>query len=399
MNDTKKPAATRWLNRTVLGIGLASLLADSGHEMATAAMPAFLASLGASSAILGAIEGLSDGLASFAKLLSGAYSDRLHRRKPIAVFGYFLTASAMASFAIATSPWHVLTGRIAGWIGRGARSPVKSVLLKEATTPETYGRAFGLERAMDSAGAVIGPLGALAVTAMLGVRFTFAVTLIPGLAAAFVITALVREKPHEPGAGRTLFAGVKELPAAYKRFLAGVGVAGLGDYSNTLLILFATQAWTPRFGAARAATLAMGFYVGYNVVYTASCWIAGVLADRFSKHIVLAFGYALAVVPAVALLVPGDSIAKFAVAFGMSGLYMGFWETVESTTAATLLPSKISGTGFGVLATVNGVGDLASSILVGALWAGSPQLAMGFVIATSLTGAAIIASTPPPRPD
>ncbi|HEY8073411.1 MAG TPA: MFS transporter, partial [Labilithrix sp.] len=381
MTEKERPTRARWLNSTVLGIGVASLLADSGHEMATAALPAFLASLGASSAILGVIEGLSDGFASFAKLFSGAYSDRLRSRKPLAVLGYFLTASGMASFALATNAWHVLAGRIAGWIGRGARSPVKNVLLKEATTPDTYGRAFGLERAMDSAGAVLGPLVALGLLATLGPRATFALTLIPGVGAAVAIVFLVREKPHEPGPGRTLFAGVKELPSAYKRFLAGVGVAGLGDYSNTLLILFATQAWTPRFGAGRAATFAMGGYVGYNVVYTISCWIAGALADRFPKQLVLSFGYALAVVPAVALMIPGDSIAKFVVAFGMSGLYMGFWETVESTTAATLLPAKNSGMGFGVLATVNGVGDLASSVLVGALWAGSPQLAMGFVIA------------------
>jgi hypothetical protein len=175
-----------------------------------------------------------------------------------------------------------------------------------------------------------------------------------------------------------------------------VGIAGLGGFSNTLLILFATQAWTSRFGAARAATLAMEFYVGYNVVYTASCSVAGALADRLPKHRVLAFGYALAIVPAIALLMPGDSMAKFAVVFGVAGIYMGFWETVESTSAATYLPEHVRGTGFGVLATVNGVGDLTSSVIVGALWALHPGAAMGFVIATTLLGSVVIAST---RPD
>ena len=120
---------SRWLNRSVLGIGLASLFSDVGHEMATTAMPALLASLGAGSAILGLIEGTADGLSSFAKLLSGVYSDRLRHRKPLAVVGYFVTASAMASFALASQWWHVLAGRVAGWIGRGARSPVRAVLL------------------------------------------------------------------------------------------------------------------------------------------------------------------------------------------------------------------------------------------------------------------------------
>jgi MFS family permease len=391
-------APPKWLNRTVFAIGLASLFSDVGHEMATAAMPALLASFGASSAALGLIEGLSDGVSSFAKLLSGMYSDRLHRRKTLAVVGYFLTASGMASFALATSTWHVLVGRVAGWLGRGARTPVRNVLLTEATTKETYGRAFGLERSMDSAGAVIGPLLSVILVATLGPRATFAFTLVPGLIAALLITFLVKEKPHEPKPRPHLFSGVAELPITFRRFLVGVGIAGLGGFSNTLLILFATQAWTSRFGAARAATLAMEFYVGYNVVYTASCSVAGALADRLPKHRVLAFGYALAIVPAIALLMPGDSMGKFAVVFGVAGLYMGFWETVESTSAATYLPEHVRGTGFGVLATVNGVGDLTSSVIVGALWALHPGAAMGFVITTTLLGSVVIASTRPDAP-
>lgn len=391
---SEPPAAARWLNRTVLGIGLASLFSDVGHEMATSAMPALLASLGAGSATLGVIEGVADGLSSFAKLAAGHYSDRLRRRKPLAVIGYFMTASGMASFALATQAWHVLVARVFGWVGRGARTPVRNVLLTEATTPETYGRAFGLERTMDSAGAIVGPLLALVFATVLSARHVFVLTLIPGVVAALLVALLVKEKAHERGPARPFVANARALPRSFRRFLAGVGVAGLGDYSNTLLILWATQAWTPRLGAHRAATLAMAFYVGYNVVYTASCSLAGWLADRYAKHRVLALGYSLAVVPAVALLLPGDAYLKFAVVFGISGLYMGFWETVESTIAATLLPDDARGSGFGVLATVNGLGDLVSSVLVGSLWALSPYLAMGFVIVTSLAGATVIVSAP-----
>src|SRR5947209_19410089 len=147
MDDQSPPPPARWLNATVLAIALASLFSDVGHEMATTAMPALLAMLGASPAALGLIEGLADGLSSFVKLLSGLYSDRLRRRKPLAVIGYFVTASGMASFALATQWWHVLLGRVFGWLGRGARTAVRNVLLTEATTPETYGRAFGWDRA------------------------------------------------------------------------------------------------------------------------------------------------------------------------------------------------------------------------------------------------------------
>jgi MFS family permease len=392
---TDKTSKTGWLNRTVLGVGLASLFSDIGHEMATTAMPVLLASLGASSAVLGLIEGLADGLSSFAKLFSGVYSDRLRKRKPLAVVGYFVTASGMASFAIATQWRHVLLGRVGGWLGRGARTPVRNVLLTEATTPETYGRAFGLERAMDSAGAIFGPAFALGLTAAIGLRPMFALTIVPGIIAALLIAFLVREKHHEPPPDHTLWKGVKALPKDFRKYLLGVGIAGIGDFSNTLLILWATQTWTARFGGARAAVLAMSFYIGYNVVYTISCYVSGILADRFAKNWVLAIGYSIAVVPAIALMWPGASFVKFGIVFAFSGLYMGVWETLENTTAATLLPAQIRGVGFGVLATVNGVGDFISSAAVGALWMISPVWAMSFVIITSLGGAAVIASTRP----
>ena len=383
-----------WLNSTVIGIGLASLFSDVGHEMATAAMPGLLASLGAASGALGLIEGLADGASSFAKLYSGLYSDRLRRRKPLAVAGYFVTASAMASFAWATSWWHVLLGRVAGWIGRGVRSPVRKVLLAEATTPATYGRAFGLERAMDSAGAVVGPLLTVGLLTMVGPRSVFLWTFVPGILAALVIWLLVRERPHEPRPAHGLLHSIGALPADFKRYLVGIGLAGLGDFSNTLLILWAMQAWTPRYGAARANLMAILFYVGYNVVYTVCCWLAGLLADRWPKHWVLAGGYALAALPAIALLLPGDSLGKFAAVFGLSGLYMGLWETVESATAAQVLPKELRGTGFGVLDTVNGIGDFASSATVGILWVKvSPAAAMSWVIAMSLGGAAVVAWT------
>ncbi len=397
---SKRPAnrRVRWLNSTVLGIGLASLFSDVGHEMATTAMPALLASVGASSAMLGLIEGLADGLSSSAKLFSGLYSDRLRKRKPLAVAGYFVTACGMASFALATQWHHVLLGRVCGWIGRGARTPVRNVLLTEATTPETYGRAFGLERAMDSAGAVVGPSLALLLVAGLGLRWTFALTLIPGVIAALLIAFLVREKDHEPQPHISLWGGMKSLPREFRKYLYGVGVAGAGDFSNTLLILWATQAFSARFGMAWAATIAMLFYVGYNVVYTVSCYASGLLADRFPKNRVLAIGYSIAVIPAIALMWPGASFVKFAIVFGFSGLYMGVWETLENSTAATLLPASVRGVGFGVLATVNGLGDFISSASVGFLWVISPVWAMLFVIAVSLTGAAIIAGTNPTAP-
>ena len=137
------PSPTHWLNRTVLGVGLTSLFSDWSHEIATAILPAFLATIGAGPAWLGAIEGIADGLSSFTKLGAGHYTDRWKKRKPIALFGYAFTALATASFAFATHAYYVLFGRAAAWLGRGVRSPAKKALLAADVAPEAYGRAFG----------------------------------------------------------------------------------------------------------------------------------------------------------------------------------------------------------------------------------------------------------------
>lgn len=391
--ETVSGSKWRWLNRTVIGLGCASFFSDVGHEMATTAMPILLATMGANSATLGVIEGLADGLSSLAKLFSGHWSDRLKRRKPLAVAGYLLTASGMASFAFASASWHVMLGRVLGWIGRGARSPIRAVLLTEATTPDTYGRAFGFERSMDSAGAIFGPLIALALVGTCSLSSTFLLTLIPGLLAAGLVAFAVREKPRTSVPTHSMWEGISALPKEFQRYLLGIGIAGIGDFSNTLLILWATQAWTPVYGLHRASLLAMSFYVGYNFVYTGACFWSGHLSDRWPRHLVLAAGYAIAIVPALALMLPGASLTKFAIVFGFSGLYMGFWETLEHTAAAATLPSDKRGVGFGVLATVNGVGDLVSSATVGTLWVLSPVTAMSFVILTSLVGAITIATS------
>src|SRR5213595_1488587 len=174
-----------WLNRTVLGVGLTSLFSDWSHETATAILPAFLAAIGACPAWLGAIEGIADGLSSFTKLAAGHYTDHLKRRKPLAVFGYAFTALATASLAFATHAYHVLFGRAGAWLGRGIRSPAKKALLAADVPPSAYGRAFGIERLMDTLGAIVGPLTALWLLEATHHSYqrVFFWTLLPGLVA------------------------------------------------------------------------------------------------------------------------------------------------------------------------------------------------------------------------
>src|SRR5437016_2083126 len=245
MADTTEKQS--WLNRTVLGVGLTSLFSDWSHETATAVLPAFLAAIRAGPAWLGAIEGIAEGLSSFTKLAAGHYTDRLKRRKPLAVFGYAFTALATASFAFATHAYHVLFGRAAAWLGRGIRSPAKKVLLAADVPPNAYGRAFGLERLMDTLGAIGGPLTALWLLDVTSHSFrkVFLWTLLPGVIAVAAFSLLVRERPFAARPQRSFLFGLRALPLPFRRLLLGVGVFGAGDFSHTMLILYATRSLAP----------------------------------------------------------------------------------------------------------------------------------------------------------
>jgi MFS family permease len=375
-----------WLNRTVLGVGLTSLFSDWSHETATAVLPAFLAAIGAGPVWLGAIEGISDGLSSFTKLAAGHYTDRLKRRKPLAVFGYAFTALATASFAFATHAYQVLLGRAAAWLGRGVRSPAKKALLAADVPPNAYGRAFGLERLMDTVGAIAGPLTALWLLEATGhsYRKVFVWTLLPGLIAVVSFWLLVRERPVAKRPQRSFLIGLKALPPSFRRLLVGVGIFGAGDFSHSLLILYATRMLTPAHGMARAASYAVGLYTLHNVFYAGSAYASGWLSDHIPhRKAVLAAGYGLAGVTAILLCTGTNSLSLLAVIFILAGLYIGTEEALEDSLTAEIVPKELHGMAFGTLAAVNAVGDFLSSLLVGFLWS-------AFNVQTAFTASAIL---------
>ncbi|CAN5514797.1 MFS transporter [soil metagenome] len=398
-SDARKPKSA-WLNRTVIGIGLASLFSDWSHEIATAAMPAFLATLGVGAAWLGIIEGVSDGLASFAKLASGFYTDRLSRRKPIAVAGYVVTALGTGAFSLATNVWHVLFARASAWFGRGVRTPVRKALLAASVPRSAYGRAFGLERAMDTTGAIIGPLTALAIlqATQHNYRALFAWTLIPGLIAAAVIAFFVKEHARAPVGHVSFGERLRSLPQPYRRFIAAVALFGAGDFAHSMLILLATQKLAPSLGMAKAASVAVALYVLHNVCYAGFSMLAGHLADRAPKNLLLAAGYALAGLMTIGIIILPASIATMAAVFVVGGIYIAIEETLEDSLCAELVDESHHGMAFGVLATVNGVGDFISSIVVGILWtAFGAEVAFGYSAVLFSLGAIAVAQLTPAK--
>src|SRR6202045_4294328 len=216
------PPSNHWLTRGVLGIGLASLFSDWGHEAATAILPAFIASLGAPAYALGVIEGVSDGLSSFAKLAGGWIADRPTWRKPTGIVGYLATALSTFGYAFTRSWPAVLVVRALGWVGRGSRGPSRDTLLADSVSPNHQGRAFGFERAMDTLGAVLGPLSATALIGVLGARGVLRWTLFPGLAAAVVFALLAPRGRTVVGHHAPSFASnFRSLPKTFWHFLVG----------------------------------------------------------------------------------------------------------------------------------------------------------------------------------
>ena len=392
-NTNQSTSPARWLNRTVLGIGLASLFSDWSHEMATALLPAFLAGMGVAAAWLGLIEGLSDGLSSFAKMASGYYTDRLQRRKPIAVIGYVVTAAGTAAFGLATAAWHVLVARSCAWLGRGVRTPVRKALLAGAVTKDTYGRAFGFERMMDTVGAIAGPATAALLLPLFHHRYPklFAITLIPSLTAAALMAFAVKEKKRMAVAHISLSQQLLLLPSAYRRLLVAVGLFGVGAFAHSMLILLATQKLTPALGAGRAATVAVALYVLHNVFSAAFAFVGGWLGDRFPKNYLLAAGYLLSAAMSFCVIFLPANIGTLALIFILGGINVALEETLEDSLCAELASPEQHGVAFGALATVNGIGDLLSSVIVGLLWTEfGTSAAFGYSAAFSIAGALLL---------
>ncbi len=381
-----------WLNRTVVAVGLTSLASDWSHEMATAILPALLLSLGAGPGWLGAIEGVADGLSSFTKLASGHWTDRLRHRKPLVVGAYAVTALATGSIAFAANALEVMAARSTAWLARGVRSPARKALLAAAVPREAYGRAFGFERMMDTLGAIVAPVTALWLLGATGhnYRHVLVWTLVPGLSAALVFAAFVKEKRSERPSQSSFAAGLRNLPVNFRWFLLAVGIFGLGDFSHTMLILYATRALAPRIGLALASTMAVGFYLLHNVFYAAFAYVGGWLSDRVrQRKIVLAGGFSLAIAMAVLMITGRSDRMILATIFALAGTFVGVNEALEDSIAAELVSREQHGMAFGTMAAVNAVGDFGSSLLIGLLWSAySP--AAGFAVAGALFLAGLV---------
>ena len=368
-------------SRNLSVFGVTSFLNDTASEMAYWVLPAFLSAIGAGPDKLGMIEGIAESVASFGKLFSGYLADRVVRRKPIVVFGYAVANVLKPLLAMAQAWWQVLFIRFGDRLAKGLRGAPRDVMLAESVPRERLGSSYGLLQAMDSAGAIAGPLLALALLPHFGLRGVFWVAAIPGFACIVVIALFAREtgaashasstRPDRgsethatqlsrPETSTTQWSRSAVLSACYYYILFAVGLFSLGNSSDMFLVLRAQSAGIP---ATHAPLLGLVF----NITYTALSWPAGKLADRVSKYALVAGGYTVfAVVYAVFAYAP--SRAALWVMMSFYGLFYAFTAPVLKTVVASSAPADARGRAFGIFYFVTSVAALLSSVLTGELW-------------------------------
>jgi MFS family permease len=362
--------------RNIYVFGVTSFLNDTASEMAYWVLPAFLASLGAGPAQLGLIEGVAESVASFAKLFSGYLTDRIKRRKPVVVAGYFLANAVKPLLALTTAWPQILLIRFTDRLAKGVRGAPRDVMVAESAPKERLGAAYGLIQSMDSAGAIAGPLVALLLLAYYGIRSVFWAAAVPGALAILVAVLGIREVRRaapggQPRAAVPTFEDLKPgavslsenritLPTSFYFVLIAVTLFSIGNSSDMFLVL---RAQNVGIRVALAPLLGLVF----NITFTLASWPAGWLSDRVSRRLVASAGY---VIFAVVYFIFGRAPSSLAIWIAMAiyGFYYALTQPVLKALVVQTVGKNVRGRALGIYFFVTSVATLAASLITGELW-------------------------------
>ncbi len=351
------------LPATVLLLGVTSFFADVGSEMIFPLLPVFMVgSLGATPAFLGLVEGVADATASVLKLVMGYLVEKIHHRTRPVIFGYALAGAARPLIALATLPWHVLGARVLDRIGKGTRATPRDVLIASAARPGQIGRAFGFHRAMDHAGAVVGPLVATGLL-LLGVdlRTVFLCATIPSVFAVGAVLFVREPAPKTPSRPPSASeAHGRQLSPDLKRYLVVLGLFSLGNSSDAFLLLRAKDMGVP------IAALPMLWTV-LHVSKLISSYVGGGWADRFSRVRLICVGWSVYALTYAAFGLASHAWQAWALML-VYGTYYGLTEPAEKALVRELSEERERGRAFGFYNFISGASAIPAGLLTGWLW-------------------------------
>ena len=361
-----RPGRPHRLPATIWALGFVSLLMDVSSEMIHSLLPVFMVgALGMSAFTLGLIEGAAEATALIAKVFSGALSDYLGKRKPLAVLGYGLGALSKPLFALANSVGWVIGARLMDRVGKGLRGAPRDALVAELAPPDMRGAAFGLRQALDTVGAFLGPLLAIGLMLLWANDFhaVFWVAVIPAFASVALLILGVKE-PERPPALRRINpisrAHLRRLPDAYW-WVVGLGTLfTLARFSEAFLVLRASQG-----GLSLALTPLV--LVGMNLVYSLAAYPFGKLADRWPPNRLLALGLAVLLLADLVLAYSTDA-GWLALGIGLWGLHMAMTQGLLAALVARTAPADLLGTAYGMFNLSCGLSLLLASAVAGWLW-------------------------------
>lgn len=377
-----------WLNKNIMGFGLASFLSDLSHEMTTLIFPLFITNLvGASLApfYLGLISGFADAGASFMRIFFGYLSDKICRRKPFIAVGYVMSCVFIALTGFAQNIWFVFINRLLAWSGKGMREPARDALIAESTSRVYYGRAFGFHRAMDTLGALLGPLITFALLGHVNIRSIFFISFIPSFFSVVAILKLTRDKPYDQLIKNegSIFKIFRSMPSNFLVFIMILMFFSCGFYHQTMMVLRAQELLGVNHSLLSSSMVVL-LYAFFNTIRAIGEYAVGWLSDQYDRKKLLAFfGMFLFGVSSLLMsLAQAKPLLLFI--FFLGGLSIGSFSALEKAYAADLLPEEIRGMGYGVLQAVRGVGGFISSFVVGLLWVSfSPTV--GFLYAALIS--------------
>jgi len=355
------------VSANVVVLGVVSFITDLSSEMMMPLLPLFITALGGGGLAIGLIGGLGDGLSSLLQVLSGYWSDRLPRRRPLVLAGYVVSSIFKVFLALSLVWQHVLAARILERVGKGLRTAPRDAIIADSADQGARGKAFGLHRALDTAGAIAGSLVALILFWFLGLEIR-SILLVAAIVAFAALPLLyrVRERQREPAKASLAFS-FRALPGRFRFFLLASTAFGLANFTYMFFILRARDFFATGTGEKEGIAATIGLYVFYNLVYSSLATPAGALSDRFGREKLLTAGYFLFAITCSGFAL-ADSWGLFLALFGLYGVVYAIVETIQRALAADLAKAESTGTALGTLHTCTGVAIVFGSLIAGWLW-------------------------------